>query len=200
MDEDDDLPPDDDVLYASEDEEDIPEEDESIPANPVGTLEDDEERSKVDGVIPSRESDEETIEEVTPRMRWHAAVFPEGETPHVQSAATLEDFIDILSKLQGQNVYVIPFEGDRLFITKGPWRRLLLANGEKIDIYWSPDENFGEIQEDGFLGDVELDPADSKHTFTVPSEMPTLVVKKKFSNEDDDSPDVNVVPTFPRSP
>ena len=82
----------------------------------------------------------------------YLVVAPFGGFARVEQMATLEDLRAELIDLEGDDVQVFVFSGERFNVTKGPYRHLIPASGEPIELFDVPEPEALEIDDQGYLG------------------------------------------------
>ncbi len=114
----------------------------------------------------------------------------DGESPVVRLFRTAEALARHIGKLEGRDVYFMPFHGTPLGISIGPTRYLSLPDGDSLLMV--PVKGEGacrridaelvefELQDDGYLGPYELG-----HTHVVASKL-TELAEEGAPEEDDD--------------
>jgi hypothetical protein len=102
---------------------------------------------------------------------YHLLVCPEGDHPYRLDFETPEGLVQRMQRLDGEDIYVIPFYGHVFPFTQAPDRLLLLPGGEAIAIreqqFRIPSLPEGlqdhEIEETGYLGPPELAVVDPEY-------------------------------------
>ena len=84
------------------------------------------------------------------KISFHAAVLQSDGTFGVESFARLEDLAARIKALIDRDVTVFAFSGDRLHISKPPFRHLLVPGGEPVPLFDLPQDL--EPDETGYLG------------------------------------------------
>jgi hypothetical protein len=82
----------------------------------------------------------------------YLVVAPFGGFASVKQMATLDDLRAELIALEGDDVQVFVFSGVRYNVTKGPYRHLIPATGEPIELFDLPEPEALEIDDQGYLG------------------------------------------------
>lgn len=89
--------------------------------------------------------------------QWHLLEVPDGEFPTVHSFTTLEDLVARLKDVVEEGgSRVFPFRGERLQVSVGPFRHLMLSDSEPIPLFEMPEAILAD--ESGYLGDPDDDP------------------------------------------
>ena len=84
------------------------------------------------------------------KISFHAAVLQSDGTFGVESFAKLEELAARIKALIDRDVTVFAFSGDRLHISKPPFRHLLIPEGSPVPLFDLP-QNL-EPDETGYLG------------------------------------------------
>lgn len=84
------------------------------------------------------------------KISFHAAVLQPDGTFVVESFAKLADLAARIKSLIDKDVTVFAFSGDRLHISKPPFRHLLVPGGEPVPLFDLPQTL--EPDETGYLG------------------------------------------------
>ena len=121
----------------------------------------------------------------TSEHEYHAVVIPDAGEARVVSFKTPASLAAALQNLEGQSVHVIPFTGNRLRITKGPYR-YLEVDGEYIALFSIPDANTLEFDDGGYLGDQFPMPHVHDVSLGEPhDEQREVVVEQSVAEEED---------------
>jgi hypothetical protein len=82
------------------------------------------------------------------RQKIHLVVVPESGAPICTEPDTVRDLVARLTELQGQNVNVFVFLGERWHISRPPYRHLLPPGQTPIPLYMPPGEMI-DVDPDG---------------------------------------------------
>jgi len=91
-------------------------------------------------------------QEAEPDPKLYLVVAPTVGFARVEQMATLEDLRAELIALEGKDVHVFVFAGERYNVTKGPYRHLIPASGEPITLFDLPEADALEVDDKGYLG------------------------------------------------
>lgn len=95
--------------------------------------------------------------EVAARPVWHLVEIQDGQYPQLHSYATIDELVVQLKELADVgNCRVFPFYGERLSISVGPLRYLLLPDKEPIPLFDLPETVLPD--DTGYLGDPDAEP------------------------------------------
>lgn len=91
------------------------------------------------------------------KPRWHLVEIPEGEFPQLHAFMTLDDLVEYLKEvIEAGHGRVFPFYGERMHISHGPLRHLMIGGREPIPLFELPETLL--IDETGYVGDPEDEP------------------------------------------
>lgn len=124
------------------------------------------------------------------KISFHAAVLQSDGTFAVESFATLEELAARIKALIDRDVTVFAFSGDRLHISKPPFRHLLVPGAAPVPLFDLPTTL--EPDESGYLG---LDPINLQG----PPEIKSPANNRGAAGTDeffDDDPGGNVLGVF----
>jgi hypothetical protein len=120
-----------------------------------------------------------------PGVKYHVVVIPDMGEVQVISFETSAELVAGLQNLEGQSVHVIPFTGNRLRITKGPYR-YLEVDGKYIALFSIPDAKTLEFDDGGYLGDQFPMPYVHDASLGEPhDEQREVVVEQSVAEEED---------------
>jgi hypothetical protein len=91
-------------------------------------------------------------QEAKPEPQLYLVVAPSGGIACVEPMAALEDLQARLMALEGEDVQVFIFSGERYQVTKGPYRYLTSPSADAIELFDLPKPEELEIDDEGYLG------------------------------------------------
>lgn len=120
--------------------------------------------------------------EETPKISFHAAILHADGRYAVESFAALEELAARLKALINQDVSVFAFRGERLHVSKGPLRYLLVPGGEPLALYDAPAEL--EPDDTGYLGVDPIHLGDPPQLRVPAAGRPTTAQQDEFFSAD----------------
>ena len=120
--------------------------------------------------------------------QYHVVVVPDSGDVQVVSFETATDLVTGLQDLEGKSVHAIPFVGERLRITKGPYRYIEI-DGEYVALFSIPAAETLEFDDGGYLGDQFPVPYGHPARMGQPHDEEREVVSVQDDDDDDDDDD-----------
>ena len=74
------------------------------------------------------------------RQKYFLVVVPDTGEPYVSQFDDAAKMADAMRALQGKQVFCYPFHGERLTVTKPPYRHLVTGDGPPIPLYCPPQD------------------------------------------------------------
>jgi hypothetical protein len=121
------------------------------------------------------------------KISFHAAVLHADGSFGVESFPTLEELAARIKALIDKDVTVFAFSGDRLHVSKPPFRHLLIPGGEPVPLFDMPQSL--EPDDTGYLG---VDPINLQGPPEIKSAQPgrPTSTPDEFFGDDDHGGDV----------
>lgn len=129
-----------------------------------------------------KETPPEAAEAVGAKISFHAAVLNHDGAYFTQEFATLDELVAYIKTRIDQDVSVFAFRGERLRVSKGPLRYLLVPGSDPIALYETPEEL--EPDDTGYLGVDPINLSDPPQLRVPAAGRPTTAQQDEFFDSD----------------